>query len=131
VGAFKAAAQAGVAVVAITIAKARHLINHGAGAGSGLVRFLLRRSDHALIGELLFCQDRWQLGGGERPRGMECRDLWLRVSELTMGHGGGKKDGKETKKVLHINAILLQNRESGNREQEIPKWNDLRDRRSS
>jgi hypothetical protein len=37
----------------------------------------------------------------------------LRISELTMGHGGGKKDDQETKKVLHIRAILLQNRESG------------------
>jgi hypothetical protein len=41
-----------------------------------------------------------------------------------MGHGGGKKDDQETKKVLHINAILLQNRmwaeyrSKRNREQE-------------
>lgn len=113
VGAFKAAAQAGVAVVAITIAIAWHLINHCAGAGSSLVRFLLRGSDQALIGELLFCKDRRQLGGSERARGMERRDLWLLVSKLRMSHGSDTKDDEQTKKVLHIRAILPQNRESG------------------
>ena len=78
--------------------------------GSGLIRFLLRGSDQALIGELLFCEDRRQLGGGKRARGMERRDLWLLVSELTMGHGGGKNDCEQTKKVLHIKGILLQNK---------------------
>src|SRR5437588_10929242 len=60
-GDFKAAAQAGVPMVAITKAIAWHLIHHGAGAGSSLVSFLLRGSDQALIGELLFRQDWRQL----------------------------------------------------------------------
>ena len=112
-GAFKAAAQAGVAVVAITIAIARHLIYHGAGAGSGLISFLLRGSDQALVGELLFSQDRRELGGDGRARGMERRNLWLLVSKLRMRHGSGTKEHEQTKKVLHINPILLQNRKGG------------------
>ena len=43
---------------------------------------------------------------------MERRDLGGR-GVLPMGHGDGKKDDQKTKKVLHISAILLQNRESG------------------
>jgi hypothetical protein len=36
----------------------------------------------------------------------------LLVSKLPMSHGSGKKDDERTKKVLHISAILLQNRKS-------------------
>ena len=58
----KAAAQAGVAVVAITIAIAGHLIQNRTGFGSRFVCSHLRRSNQALIRKLLLREDGRQRG---------------------------------------------------------------------
>lgn len=107
---FKAAPQAGVAMVAITEAIARHLVNHGRGPGCSLVRRFLRRSNLAGVSKLLLGQDWRQLGARSRRSGVEGRNTIVRSRKLSMGHDGSKHKGNRSKKMLHKEAILPQNR---------------------
>ena len=89
----KAAAQTCVAMVAIAIAIARHLIHNAAGFGGSLVRGNLGRSNQALVRELLLRENGRQRGTGLGRRGMKRGDLSGLVYELRMRHAGSKKKG--------------------------------------
>ena len=89
----KAAAQAGVAMVAIAIAIARHLVQNGTGLGGSFIRGNLCRGNHALVGELLLREHGRQRSTGLGRRGVKSRDLGGLVYELRMRHAGSKKEG--------------------------------------
>src|SRR5580765_4547851 len=68
---FKAAAQASVAMVAVTVAIARHLVNHRRSPGGSFIRFRLCRSNQADSGQLLLRQERREFVSRSRTGGME------------------------------------------------------------
>ena len=111
---FKAAAQAGVAMIAVTETIAGHLVQNRRNLGRGLIGFNVGRSNKTGSSELLLRQYRRQLGGYGRRRGrsMKCWNIRLLAGELRMSHAGGKEDCEHTQKMLHITDILLQNSRS-------------------
>jgi len=109
-GTLKAAAQAGVAMVAITIAIARHLVNNGTGPGSSFVRRNLSRSNQAGLRQLLLRENGRERSACFGRSGMERRNLSRLIHELGMRHGSGKKNGDQAYKMLHIMTILPQNK---------------------
>jgi hypothetical protein len=106
----KAAAEAGMAVIAITIAIARHLVNNRTCFGSSFVRCDMGRSNQAGFCQLFLRENRRQRSAWFGSGRMERRNLGCLVYKLCMRHASGQKNGKHTYKMLHVMIILLQNR---------------------
>ena len=92
----KAAAQAGVAMVAVTIAVAGHLVQNRTGLGSSFIGSHLSRGNQSLVRQLLLREHWGQRGTGLGRRGMKRRHLRGLVHELSMRHAGSKKNSEHT-----------------------------------
>ncbi len=95
-GTLKAAAQAGVAMVAVTIAIARHLINNRTGPRSSFIRCNLRGRNHTGLRQLLLRENGRKHSAGLGTSGMESRNLSRLVYKLSMRHDSGKKNSEHT-----------------------------------
>lgn len=103
-----------MAVISVTIAITRHLINNGRGQGSSFIGCRLRRGYQAGSGEILLRKDGRKFGGWRGTGRMESWNGRFLVYELRMCHAGGQKNSEHTQKMLHIATILLQNRHTTN-----------------
>src|SRR6266700_19047 len=111
--AFKATAEAGVAVATIAIAIARHLVKCRGNLDGCFVRFLLRGLSHTCVRELGKSQDRrkcFPFGRCSRVK----RRGWGLSSKLCVGHGSSKNNGGNAKKVFHNALFYLRIGMSGN-----------------
>src|SRR5260221_3777968 len=111
--AFKATAEAGVAVASIAIAIARHLVKCRGNLDRCFVRFLLRGLSQAFLRELSQSQDRgkcFPFGRCSRVK----RRRWGLTSKLCVGYGSSKNNGGNAKKVFHNALFYLRIGMSGN-----------------
>jgi hypothetical protein len=96
---FKTRAQTGVALSAIAVAVAWHLVHHAAGPDGCFVAFGLYRLVVTLIQELFLCQDRRELFASCWRRRMKSREfLW--AVHLCL-NGSGQEDGANREYVFH------------------------------
>lgn len=99
--AFKAATQACVSRVLVTVTVTRLLVEHGSNLGCRFVRFLLRGHRLTGFGKLSLRQQRWEclsFGGRARMIGGNIA-LWL--LPLSVRDDSGKYDGEKSGKVFH------------------------------
>jgi hypothetical protein len=109
VGAFKAGMKAVVAMSAIAMAVAGHLMHHSGSFGRCSVGFLLGRRGVSGVVELFVGQDRRQnfpFGWGFVVEGWN-----IGLAQLGLGNGGCKNDNESAYRPFHNDGILLQNAE--------------------
>jgi hypothetical protein len=108
-GALKAGMKAAVAMGAIAMAVAGHLMHHSGSFGRCSVGLLLGRRGVPGVVELFVRQDRRQnfsFGWGFVVEGWN-----IGLAQLGLGDGGCKNDNESADRAFHNDGILLQNAE--------------------
>src|SRR5690348_520585 len=105
-GALKATAQALMTVVAVAIAIARHLVNHGGGLSRCLIGFALGGHGQSVLVELLLREDGSKLGAFGRWRIMIGRHrVGSSTRPLGIGNAARENEGNNSQRIFHMALI--------------------------
>src|SRR5262249_35711372 len=97
--AFKAAAQAGVSRVLVTMTITRLLVKYGSNLRCRFVRFLLRGHRLTGFGKLSLCQQRREFLPFGRWRRVKGGNIALWLLPLAVRDDSGQHDGEKSSKV--------------------------------